>query len=140
MRFEVPRKLASGQMSRLDASLFIESSPGVKKKLLRGKESAAAYNTNHITRRPLCRILTELPSQENRNRRPHPALRWMAATLDGRVADGGAVFEAKFMLPWSFSEEAAAEKYMPQLQHNMWKRGSLGDNRGRQMGGDQGPR
>ena len=31
-----------------------------------------------------------------------------------------AVFEAKFMLPWSFSEEAAAEKYMPQLQHNMW--------------------
>src|SRR5262249_33966348 len=21
---------------------------------------------------------------------------------------------------WSFSEEAAAEKYMPQLQHNMW--------------------
>jgi hypothetical protein len=31
-----------------------------------------------------------------------------------------AVFEAKFMLPWSFSEEAAAEKYMAQLQHNMW--------------------
>jgi len=29
------------------------------------------------------------------------------------------VFEAKFMLSWSFSEEAAAEKYMPQLQHNM---------------------
>ncbi len=49
-----------------------------------------------------------------------PALRWMAATLDGRVASSGAVFEAKFMLPWSFSEEAAAEKYAPQLQHNMW--------------------
>jgi hypothetical protein len=44
----------------------------------------------------------------------------MAATLDGRVEGTGAVFEAKFMLPWSFSEEAAAEKYMPQLQHNMW--------------------
>jgi len=43
----------------------------------------------------------------------------MAATLDGRV-EGGPVFEAKFMLPWQFSEEAAAEKYMPQLQHNMW--------------------
>ena len=28
--------------------------------------------------------------------------------------------QAKFMLPWSFSEEAAAEKYMAQLQHNMW--------------------
>jgi len=50
----------------------------------------------------------------------HPALRWMAATLDGRVQGSDAVFEAKFMLPWSFSEEAAAEKYMPQLQHNMW--------------------
>jgi predicted phage-related endonuclease len=24
------------------------------------------------------------------------------------------------MLPWSFSEEGAAEKYMPQLQHSMW--------------------
>ena len=44
----------------------------------------------------------------------------MAATLDGIVEGSGAVFEAKFMLPWSFSEEAAAEKHMPQLQHNMW--------------------
>jgi predicted phage-related endonuclease len=50
----------------------------------------------------------------------HPVLRWMAATLDGRVQGSEAVFEAKFMLPWSFSEEAAVEKYMPQLQHNMW--------------------
>ena len=50
----------------------------------------------------------------------HPGLRWMGATLDGRVQATEAVFEAKFMLPWSFSEEAAAEKYMPQLQHNMW--------------------
>lgn len=50
----------------------------------------------------------------------HPVIRWMAATLDGRVDGTGAVFEAKFMLPWSFSEEAAAEKYMAQLQHNMW--------------------
>jgi predicted phage-related endonuclease len=50
----------------------------------------------------------------------HPALRWMRATLDGRIEGSDAVFEAKFMLPWSFSEEAAAEKYMPQLQHNMW--------------------
>jgi predicted phage-related endonuclease len=50
----------------------------------------------------------------------HPAIKWMAATLDGMVEPGGAVFEAKFMLPWSFSEEGAAEKYMAQLQHNMW--------------------
>jgi hypothetical protein len=32
----------------------------------------------------------------------------------------GGVFEAKFMLPWSFSEEAAAEKHVAQLQHNKW--------------------
>ena len=50
----------------------------------------------------------------------HPVLRWMGATLDGVVEGTGAVFEAKFMLPWSFSEVAAAEKHMPQLQHNMW--------------------
>jgi putative phage-type endonuclease len=50
----------------------------------------------------------------------HSAIPWMAATLDGVVAETGAVFEAKFMLPWSFSEEAAAERYMAQVQHNMW--------------------
>ena len=50
----------------------------------------------------------------------HSAIPWMAATLDGIVEETEAVFEAKFMLPWSFSEEAAAEKYMAQLQHNMW--------------------
>ena len=50
----------------------------------------------------------------------HSTIPWMAATLDGIVEGIGAVFEAKFMLPWSFSEEAAAEKYMAQVQHNMW--------------------
>jgi predicted phage-related endonuclease len=50
----------------------------------------------------------------------HPVLRWMVATLDGRVEATRAVFEAKFMLPWAFLEEAAAQKYMPQLQHNMF--------------------
>jgi predicted phage-related endonuclease len=50
----------------------------------------------------------------------HPVVRWMGATLDGLVEGTGAVFEAKFMLPWSFSEEAAAEKHMAQVQHNMW--------------------
>ena len=50
----------------------------------------------------------------------HSAILWMAATLDGIVEGTEAVFEAKFMLPWSFSEEAAAEKYMPQVQQNMW--------------------
>jgi hypothetical protein len=44
----------------------------------------------------------------------------MAATLDGFIEDVDAVFEAKFMLPWSFSEDAAADKHMAQLQHNMW--------------------
>jgi putative phage-type endonuclease len=61
------------------------------------------------------RVITQV-----QQRVQHPVIRWMAATLDGMVEQTGAVFEAKFMLPWSFSEEAAAEKYMPQLQHNMW--------------------
>jgi len=50
----------------------------------------------------------------------HSAIPWMMATLDGIVEGTDAVFESKFMLPWSFSEEVAAEKYMAQLQHNMW--------------------
>jgi predicted phage-related endonuclease len=50
----------------------------------------------------------------------HPATRWLGCTLDGTVAGSGAVYEAKFMLPWAFSEEGAAEKHMAQLQHNMW--------------------
>ena len=54
----------------------------------------------------------------------HPVNKWMAATLDGLIESSGAVFEAKFMLPWSFSEEAAAEKHMAQLQHNMWVAGA----------------
>ena len=74
----------------------------------------------------------------------HPSLHWMAATLDGRVGASGAVFEAKFMLPWSFSEEAAVEKYSPQFSITL-----LGDRReercsfchyGRwEVGGDRGP-
>jgi len=50
----------------------------------------------------------------------HSVNRWMGATLDGMVAAEGAVFEAKFMLPWSFSEGAAAAKHMAQVQHCMW--------------------
>jgi predicted phage-related endonuclease len=50
----------------------------------------------------------------------HSVLPWMAATLDGRVQGCEVIFEAKFMLPWAFSEEAAVEKYTPQLQHNLW--------------------
>jgi predicted phage-related endonuclease len=58
--------------------------------------------------------------QHVQRRMQHPVHKWMAATLDGLVDPGGAVFEAKFMLPWTFSEEGAAEKHMAQLQHNMW--------------------
>src|SRR6266481_9837875 len=43
----------------------------------------------------------------------HPVIRWLAATVDGMVEGTGAVFEAKFMLPLSFSEEAAAENTWP---------------------------
>src|SRR5437899_11264841 len=47
----------------------------------------------------------------------HRTMPCMAATLDGLVKETGAVFEAKFMLPRSFSEEGAAGKHMPQPQH-----------------------
>jgi len=63
---------------------------------------------------------TGRPVTDVQRRVRHPVVRWMAVTLDGMVEDVGAVFEAKFMLPWSFLEEAAAEKHMAQLQHNMW--------------------
>ncbi len=74
----------------------------------------------------------------------HPVKRWMAATLDGMVEGAETVFEAKFMLPWTFSEEAAAEKHMAQLQHNMWVTAArsavaVNHNRGRQMGLDDHP-
>src|SRR5438093_11546221 len=75
--------------------------------------------TEHLNRhwyeRNTGQVVTEVQRQVF-----HPVKRWMAATLDGMVEGTGAVFEAKFMLPWSFSEEVAAEKHMPQLQHNMW--------------------
>jgi predicted phage-related endonuclease len=58
--------------------------------------------------------------REVQRRVHHPIHNWMAATLDGMVEPLGAVFEAKFMLPWTFTEEAAAAKHMAQLQHNMW--------------------
>jgi predicted phage-related endonuclease len=75
--------------------------------------------TEHLNRhwyeRNTGQVVTEVQRQVF-----HPVKRWMAATLDGMVEATGAVFEAKFMLPWAFSEEGAAEKHMPQLQHNMW--------------------
>jgi len=63
---------------------------------------------------------TGLTVKDVQRRVRHPVNRWMGATLDGVVGASGAVYEAKFMLPWSFSEEGAAEKHMAQLQHNMW--------------------
>ena len=63
---------------------------------------------------------TGLNVKDVQRRVRHPVNRWMGATLDGVVGVSGAVYEAKFMLPWSFSEEGAAEKHMAQLQHNMW--------------------
>jgi hypothetical protein len=75
--------------------------------------------TEHLNRRWYERNTGQVLTEVQR-RVFHPVKRWMAATLDGVVKGTGAVFEAKFMLPWSFSEEGAAEKHMAQLQHNMW--------------------
>ena len=71
----------------------------------------------------------------------HPVNRWMGATLDGMVAGTGAVFEAKFMLPWSFSEEAAAEQAhgaaaAQHVGHQCPGGGALDHHRRRQVGRD----
>jgi hypothetical protein len=63
---------------------------------------------------------TGLKVKDVQRRVRHPVNRWIGARLDGVVGASGAVYEAKFMLPWSFAEERAAEKHMAQLQHNMW--------------------
>ena len=69
----------------------------------------------------------------------HALLGWMGATLDGIVDGTEAVFESKFMLPWSFSEEGAAEKYMAaapaqHVGHKFADLGAIDHHRGRQMG------
>ena len=43
----------------------------------------------------------------------HSAIPWMAATLDGIIEGTGAIFEAKFMLPWSFSERPQPKSTWP---------------------------
>ena len=43
----------------------------------------------------------------------HSAIPWMAATLDGIVEGVEAVFEAKFMLPWSFSRRRRPRSTWP---------------------------
>jgi hypothetical protein len=80
---------------------------------------------------------TEQVITDVQRRVQHPGLRWMAATLDGRVEATGAVFEAKFMLPWSFSEEAAAAAQY--VGRGGAHRGALGDYRRRQVGRDHHP-
>jgi predicted phage-related endonuclease len=47
-----------------------------------------------------------------------PVRSWRTATLDGFVAERGAIWEAKHTSPFSRADELLA-RYMPQLQHNM---------------------
>jgi len=69
---------------------------------------------------PVVRAQLRLHRDRHAAAYPAPRHQMDGATLDGLVEPSGAVFEAKFMLPWTFSEEAAAAKHMAQLQHNMW--------------------
>jgi predicted phage-related endonuclease len=95
----------------------------------RGEAEREDFSSNLIVQlglvtEPLNRLWYERNTGQTvecvQHRLMHPVLRWMGATLDGMVAGSATVFEAKFMLPWSFSEEAAVEKHMAQLQHTMW--------------------
>jgi predicted phage-related endonuclease len=53
----------------------------------------------------------------------HPIHKWMAATLDGLVDPGGAVFEAKFMLPWTFSRRTGRSAQPVKLRTRIgWER------------------
>src|ERR1700722_4503471 len=76
--------------------------------------AATEHLNRHWFERNTGQMITDVQRRVN-----HPAITWMAATVDGIVEAAGAVLEAKFMLPWSFTEEGAAAKHMPQLQHNM---------------------
>jgi hypothetical protein len=54
--------------------------------------------TEHLNRHWYERNTGHAIKDANRRVR-HPVIKWMAATLDGVVEPGRAVFEAKFMLP-----------------------------------------
>jgi predicted phage-related endonuclease len=43
----------------------------------------------------------------------HPVHQYLAATLDGFINELDAVFEAKFMLPWSFSKKPRSKNTWP---------------------------
>ena len=94
-----------------------EAAPTVAREARRGR-ARAFVRQSHRAARGRHRGLNRSWSERNTGRQvrdvqrrvKHSAIPWMAATLDGIVEGTEAVFEAKFMLPWSFSEEAAAEK------------------------------
>ncbi len=105
-------------------------------------------NSAHLARRSglarRYRHRLALAPWRSANRRQHPVQRFLAATLDGFVNDPDAVFEAKFMLPWSFSEEAAAEKpHGPapaqRVGHQRKTGGIVDHHRWRQVGGTDRP-
>jgi hypothetical protein len=50
----------------------------------------------------------------------HPALRWMAATSTALSKRSARYLRPSSCRPWTLSEEVAGEKYIPQLQRNMW--------------------
>ena len=71
----------------------------------------------------------------------HPLVRYLAATLDGRVEGTGAVFEAKFMLPWSFLRGGCGRKVYAaataqHVGHQCQGFGAFDYHRRRQMGGN----
>jgi YqaJ-like viral recombinase domain len=47
----------------------------------------------------------------------HRTMPWMAATLDGLVKETGAVFEAKFVLPWCSPKKAQRIKVVARRRH-----------------------
>lgn len=55
---------------------------------------------------------------------PAPVNKWMVATLDGLVEQTDTVFEAKFVLPWIFTDEgdSCQSLEIASKNHNLfWK-------------------
>ena len=140
MRSEIQRKLQSHRRSFIggsDARIIMGQDEAALFRLWREKRGEIEPEdlsgnlivqlgvvTEHLNRQWFERN-TGRAVKDVQKRVRHPVLRWMGATLDGMVEPTGAVFESKFMLPWYFSEESAAQKYLPQLQHNMWVTNSV---------------
>ena len=125
------RAAARSSAARMPASSWAVTKPpwsasGAKNEARRSRRTCPATSSCSLAQRPRSSIApgtSAIPAGRSGTCSAGSGIRrsrgwWPPSTALWTGAE--AVFESKFMLPWSFSEEAAAEKHMAQLQHNMW--------------------